>query len=250
MGAGRLLSFRNGKCVEHLDEHVSLMLRCYEEIYATSGWNAVTAKRLGIDEETADAANRVAIVYHDLGKAFFQDRIARGRGSPYHELYSVLLLQETKHALLRRFEGLERVYPAIAWSIVVHHLSLREDAARRALARPSAAVERSEAELSESAARSISRMIRSWLGVNAPVRSGRYALDDLRRSGLAGKLINDLKSFYPLALRITRVLLTTDALAAREKRCDRGYRVYVADLPGRGSLEGARERLRGWLQSS
>lgn len=246
MGASRLISFKRDECIEYLDEHIDKMIEYYERLYAGTSWNKITSRRLGISPEVVDTANRIAIVYHDLGKAFFQEQMIRDRGARYHECFSVLLLQETRHNLMKYFNGLtEEVYLAVTWSIIVHHLSLRGNSLTTCLLiKPPI----SYRALPEDRARILSQIIRDRLGVDVSIRSGVYRLASLRDT-IARRLSSNVRKVYPLALRITRVLITTDTLAAQDLRCSKDYRVYVADIPSPEAMIEAKRVLVKWLQS-
>ena len=102
--------------------------------------------------------------------------------------------------------------------------------------------------LREDHAKALSAIIKSWLGVDVFVEPGVYQLDDLRKTPIAYSLDKFFKQYYSLALRITRVLIVTDTLAAQDLRCSRDYRVYVADIPRPKVLLDARRLVKEWLQ--
>lgn len=258
MGVKRLLSFKKiiesggrEECVEYLDDHIDYMLKYYEELYVSTNWNRIVSKRLGVNEHVVDSANRIAIVYHDLGKAFFQEKIMNGKGARYHEYFSVVLLNDSKEALSKKYLGIddEKVYLSIVWSILAHHLSLRHDIDKpsRILYNPSYVLKKRQVSLHEDYASAISQIIRDKLGVEVSVRSGIYEIREML--GLARDLELYFKKYYPLALRISRILITTDTLAACDLRCDKDYRVYVADIPKSKAIVEARRLLREWLRS-
>ncbi len=254
MADNKLLSFKKDDCVEYLDKHVDKMIEYYEKIFLATNWNKVTSRRIGLGEKVVDLANRIAITYHDLGKAFFQDRIAKGSGASYHEYFSVLILQKTFPYIKGYYNGLtDDVFHAISWSIIVHHLSLRRTVRNplHVLIKPSTILgSMYRRSISEALVRAISEIIKSKLGLSVHVEPGIYTLDSLRKSFIAYNLDKWFKQYYPLALRITRVLIVTDTLAAQELRCTKDYRVYVADIPKPKTLNDSRRLVLKWLQDS
>lgn len=252
MVGNRLLSFKKNNCIEYLDEHVDKMIEYYEEIFLTTNWNKVTSQRIGVSEEIVDLVNRIAIIYHDLGKAFFQDSIAKGGGASYHEYFSALILQQTFPYIKEYYDDLTNdLFHAITWSIIVHHLSLRRNIRNplHVLIRPSIILRSTcRRSISETIAQAISEIIKSKLRLNIRVEPKVYSLDDLRKSFIAYNLDKWFKQYYPLALRITRVLIVTDTLAAQDLRCSKDYRVYIADMPKPKALINAKRLIAKWLQ--
>ncbi len=252
MVSNRIISFKDNNCIEYLDQHVGRMMEYYEKIFLENNWNEVTAHRLGVREEVVDLANRVAIVYHDVGKAFFQDTIVKGKGASYHEYFSVLILHKTFPLIVEHYGSLvNELFNAVAWSIIVHHLSLRRSIRNplHVIIKPSIMPGSIRSRnLREDHAKALSAIIKSWLGVDVFVEPGVYQLDDLRKTPIAYSLDKFFKQYYSLALRITRVLIVTDTLAAQDLRCSRDYRVYVADIPRPKVLLDARRLVKEWLQ--
>ncbi|MEM3761726.1 MAG: CRISPR-associated endonuclease Cas3'' [Archaeoglobaceae archaeon] len=70
---------------QSLEEHLKLCIKAFESLESTKPWNAL---------ENFKEFVKIAIVFHDSGKIFYQQRIKKGKGFLGHELLSAFIVDE------------------------------------------------------------------------------------------------------------------------------------------------------------
>ncbi len=250
------LAYKDNCTRETLRRHVRTMYELYEELFKNRGWTAIAARRTGLNEDTLDLAVRYIIAFHDAGKVFYQDRISRGKGAPLHEAYSVLLFQSyirnSDSALKRAGENL---LMAVEWSILTHHLSMRNprDMVQliNTLKSHGLSYVPQAASLDSELKGKLEDAIEDVVGrVDLP--SMEYYLDDI--IDIYKNLSGSLYTYYSVAVRLSKILIVTDNMAAsmnRGKQChDREgrsqFKVYILDVPG-PEYDHARGEIQSWL---
>lgn len=240
----RILSFKN----ELLSQHVYLMMRYYEELFG-SRWAEISSLRCGIEPSILDRAAKVAIVFHDFGKVAYQSRIRSGRGSRYHEYFSVAYMDYIRDSLIS-WLGTKETYLAVVWSILVHHLSMREpiDSRDFLMARLSSCNVSPVYTLSESEALCLASVIDKHLGNSLSMAAKNISkINALDSVDIISKAKSRLGRMYGLALRLSRVLVVSDNLAASSRESGR-LRVFLKDIASRKSIDNAREAIKAWLE--
>lgn len=113
---------------ERLAEHSYLVLRLYCGAFGTTHEKLV-AKRLNMDPEPVAMALRVACLLHDAGKALvkFQEGARQGRGMPFHEVVSAVLVYDTlSFALFDKGSVVRQALSfAASYAVLQHHQAMR-----------------------------------------------------------------------------------------------------------------------------
>ncbi len=232
-----------------LEEHVEGMLELYKEFFLNRGWHKVASRRTGLSSGELDLATKLAIIFHDLGKAFYTDRLKSGRGAPLHEVYSTLALRRLGKCRHKAPPG--NVLELSMWAVALHHLSWRDVGFYSSgqflyYARRVKALEEAR----------ITKELAKWLE-NLALEAG---LDYDFRNALVGAQLNlrefprlflELRSklglLYPAALRISRVLIVVDNYDAARSRSGE-LRTFFRDLPDPTLIREAGRRIREWLK--
>lgn len=254
-GAAEICSFymEDGGCAERLVDHVDAMLRVYRGVFEAAGWPEAAARRLsvlgyrytpGMLREAAYAA----IVFHDVGKAFYS-----GPGFRGHEHISAFIAWFLRDVLAGKL-GDRGLVDAVVLSILYHHTAMgrSKDFAALNYAMSSLRMHRERlrvvGEFLErygygGAAAELDKMIRGSLPRRVEMEykkyygmiHGKMILKPLRSDAGAAA------SLYPVALRVLRVLVVADnkAAGARGGRA----RVFVGDVVDAAALAVLRERL-------
>ncbi|MCE4599083.1 MAG: HD domain-containing protein [Desulfurococcales archaeon] len=250
-----LLAFKDECSMETLRKHIRTMYELYAELFRDRGWARIASKRVGLDEEELDLAVRLTIAFHDAGKAFYQDRIARGKGAPLHEAYSILILRDyiDFNKLSRQLD--DHAIMSIIWSILTHHLSMRSprDVLQVLGGTSDFGHIPREARLDTTLKVMLEDAISDVVNPST-LPSKLYRMSDAQT--LIVEALGSLHDYYKLSLRLSRILIVTDNMAAylnrasqcrdRENPNRRRIKVFISDMPG-PEYDHARGELISWL---
>lgn len=238
---------------QSLKEHLEGMLSLYEELFLSRRWHLAASRRTGVSGSHLDGAVRLAIVFHDVGKAYYADRIFSGGGAPLHEAYSALTMKLLMPRLAPDILP-SRVYEAAMWAVLMHHLSMgRPELYGSGLLYQYARGRRAvfEAEAGPELAGALERLVENLLGYPVPLsevlREAKYRLRLSDLPGIYLELKGRLGEMYPVALRLLRVLIVVDNIDASRARGAGDLRVFVRDFPAARTLREAMEAVEGWL---
>jgi len=242
------LAYCDEENVETLDGHISTMLSVYDKYFGSRGWEQLSAPRANISKNIIGKVVKCTIILHDMGKLFYQNRIKAGRGAALHEYYSLLVTEEISKGLIR-YLGEEKAIDSMEWAILVHHMSLRDPVKIFSNIVNIAKYWKVplSVKMTKETSEWISRTFSHHLGFKIKLQAD--SVISLRKTTkVVRRLTTNLLDFYPLALRLTRVLIITDNYAAALNRGGAPTkRVFLRDLPIEGALIEARRRLRAWL---
>ncbi len=249
-----LLAYHDPEKDRHqsLGEHVEGMLGIYEDLFVNGGWLAVASERTGIDERYLDLGAKLAIAFHDVGKAYYTDRIRRGYGAPLHEVYSTLVLDALKEFIIGELCLPLNVYKAVSWSVLIHHLSMRNPEIYGSGRLRVYALHRKaplRVGVTEDIVKALRSMLYSVLRLDFPLHrlTGRILrLLDVAKTYVS--LRGGLNEFYDVALRLSRILILTDNVDASMARGGRD-KVFTRDLPSMDSLRTVRRVVGEWMGS-
>lgn len=243
--------FKDNKCIESLEEHLSTMLHFYILFFYNNGWNvysSIRLKSLGYNytSEELDLMARIMILFHDAGKLFYQHM---KRSFPYHEVYSAIIVLSMREQIGQFFRhDRNRAIEAIVASIILHHISMNR------LKRGFADIMRRkdyslEKKLFQEYKDSLEKILFNH-GFELKVEMS--FLETMRLKHMLSEIDGILRrriilgypktSLYQLVLRLLRVLMITDNYAAAEIRGGTP-RLFIKDLPSIKSIDQAKKVL-------
>ena len=239
-------------------QHVDNALKELELIFLKRKYPSLVWRRLGVKPELFEEVLRVAVAYHDLGKAYqeYQRRIPDSSGVkwsvPKHEYFSAL-------ALWRIVRGLPcRVKKALTAAVMLHHIATRGP-------RPEKSIydwDKYKAPREVSLSQEVFDELVEGFRERVPTSIADPSLIPLKLSleGIKDLLYNELRSFlayvgpqgyedYALTLFILRPIIVCDCRAAGLAR-SRSLRPFVKDIPSPSVMVKVREvvvNAAGWL---
>ena len=245
----KICSFRDkeGKCIEYLDEHIELAMKYYKEYFLDCGINETIAGRLrrmdhSLMPELVRAITELSIIMHDFGKTITYNHPGE---HPPHELYSYIMV-EAARSDIEQYVGRENV-EAVAIPVLHHHMAMG------GIVRGGSKITRIYRGFSlKPWEKRLLEDILSRYGYSINVRENyprslvftamQRAKKSLSYSVLPGK------SIYDIILRILRILVIVDNMAAAEKRGGE-LRVFLTDLPLCTDMNRFREELASRIAS-
>ncbi len=119
---GRILSYHKPPVTEYLSEHINSCLHLLEKLESSR----IGRVGLSLDKDFIDEV-RLSVVFHDLGKAFYQSKFLYQRDSisfAGHEIFSTYLLSKFRKLIVKRklndLEGFSVLKPAL-FAVAFHH---------------------------------------------------------------------------------------------------------------------------------
>ncbi|AEH24651.1 HD domain-containing protein [Pyrococcus yayanosii] len=116
--------FKDGRCIESMEAHITEGLRFIERIYIARNYGKFLSRVLGLKKVRAEELLLKAYAIHDVGKCLEEFQDAK-QGFRYHEFYSALVARE----VLKQFGKASEI--ATIAIFLHHHDWVREKPPRK-----------------------------------------------------------------------------------------------------------------------